>query len=174
MTPAPALDADTYAAQAAADREKTVIESESHQWRGIPLAPWGRALQTVYARLIALDVPGGDPEEIPALRARFDEMKARENVDVTFEQCANLEIYLPAAQKVLFLAAEPPDQWFHLRGQPARLLARIEAWGAEHIPPEETAAACTLAAQILTEHRALVPMHRPHGSPARAAADAGN
>lgn len=168
MTTAPPADSETnildFPTRAAADRERTVAECESHDWRGLPLSPWGRGLQTLYARLSALDVPGGDLEDIPRLRTRYEELQAREPSDLTFEQCVNFDLYLPAATKVIFLAAVPQQEWFHLRGQPARLLARMEEWGAEHIGDADKAAACLLASQILTEHRAVMPMLRQQES----------
>lgn len=168
MTTAPSADSETniidFPARAAADRERTVAECESHDWRGIPLSPWGRGLQTLYARLSALDVPGGDLEDIPRLRTRYEELQAREPSDLTFEQCVNFDLYLAAATKVLFLAAVPQQEWFHLRGQPPRLLAHMEEWGAEHIGDADKAAACLLASQILTEHRAVMPMLRQQES----------
>ena len=177
MNTAPPADPDpsseSYAATAEIERQRIVAESEAHAWRGQLLQPWARGTQTLYARLVTLDLPGGDLEDLPHMRQRFEELKAQNPTDATFDQCVDFDLYLPAATKVLFLVAVPGDQWFHLRGQPARLIAHIEAWGAENISDGEKAEACHLASRILTEHRAVMPMSRPMGGGHRSN-DAGN
>lgn len=174
---APTDDPSSHAAfalAAAEERRQTVLGSESHAWRAISLEPWNAGRQRLFARITALDVPGGNLEDLEQLRVRFDQLKAQEpDSTLTFAEVVNYDLYLPAAAKVLYIAAVPQDQWFHLRAHPARLLDAIEAWAEENILPEEIEAACDLARRILTEHRKLVPQLRVSGGP-RGSGQAGN
>jgi hypothetical protein len=168
------LDPAAFALAAAEDRRQTVLNSESHAWRDITLEPWNAGRQRLFARITALDVPGGDLEDLERLRLRFDQLKAEDpSSSLTFADVVNYDLYLPAAAKVLYIAAVPQDQWFHLRAHPARLLDAIEAWAEENIRLDEIEAACDLARRILTEHRKLVPQLRVSGGP-RGSGQAGN
>ncbi len=164
MLPAPPDTFEAFATTAAAERERIVSECESHDWNDLPLHPWSHERHSLYRRLQALDLPGGDLDDLPIMRQRYDALRAANPTDTTtFEECVDWAIYLPAAGKVLYIAAHTIEEWFHLRAHPVRLLAAIQAWQEKHIAPEQMPAACVLAQRILSEHRQLIPMLKPHG-----------
>lgn len=168
MLPPSSDSPEAFAAAAAEERRSIILNSTSHAWRDLPLQAWNAGRQREYARIAALDVPGGDLDDLERLKQRFDELKVQDPAStLTFADVVNYDLYLPAAMKVLYLAAVPRDQWFHLRAHPARLLDAIEAWGEEHIAPEEVEQACDLARRILTEHRAVMPQLRIQGGSAQ-------
>jgi hypothetical protein len=168
MLPPSDTDPESFAAAAEKDRRETVLGSNAHAWRSIPLQAWNGGRQREFARIAALDLPGGNLEDLEQLKERFDALKDKGPADLTFAEVVDYDLYLPAATKVLYLAAVPKDQWFHLRAHPARLLDAIEAWGEESIAAHDVPEACELARQILTEHRKLVPQLRVQGGSADA------
>lgn len=153
----------TAAITAESTRERIVAECESHAWKNVSLQPWSYECQTLLARIVACDVPGGDLDDLPRIRQRYDDLQAREPSDMQFEDVVDFDLYLPTAAKALYILAVPRSTWFHLRATPMRLLAAIEAWREENIQPQDVPAACLLAQRILSEHRQLMPMHRPRG-----------
>lgn len=165
MTTAPsdtpeALAAEAEAAQA---REEIVAESASFIWLDIPLQPWSYARESQLARLIAIDVPAGDLDELPQLQARLDELKAKDptTADMTLADVADVATYVPTAAKLLFIACVPQHLWFHLRGKPAALIAEVEKWAEENIPPDQECEACVLAQKVRSAHLQIMAMRRP-------------
>lgn len=50
---------------------------------------------------------------------------------------ATEEAYMPGAWSVLWLCTHTPDQWRHLRNQPALWWEEIEAWAETHCPRDK-------------------------------------
>lgn len=80
--------------------------------------------------------------------------------------------FLPATQRVLWLAHHTPADWSHLRADPASWLLQIEIWADAHIPDDQLEAAVRLAHLLRTEHRQFITIPRPEKHSPRT--DAGN
>lgn len=175
MQTAPPDSEETIHEQTAeAARVAAVSESESHTWNGVPLQPWGEACASLHARLVALDLPGGDLDELPRIQARLAEKQAAEPElrHLSLEDVVDLQTYLPTAAKLLYIAAEPREKWFHLRARPMTLIAEVEAWTAANIAPDQACAACLLAQKISTTHLQVLALRRVKRM--GVSADAGN
>lgn len=144
------------------ERERIVANAEFHAWNGTALEPWSEARESLLARLVELDVPGGDLNDLPRIKARFEELIAANKIEasVRLEDVVNLSLYLPTAAKLLYLASYKPEEFYHLRGRPALFIDTIDLWAATNIVPEQQAEACFLAQRIRSEHKALVPVRR--------------
>lgn len=156
-----------WAARAEAEREKAWQEDGEAEWNGQRLQSWSRARETLLARLVAVDVPGGALEDLAAMQARLDERKAQDPGNdalqaATLEGFVNVMEYLPTAAKVLYLAAHEPQEWDHLRGVRVTVFLRaIEEWAETAIEPGAEWKAVMTAVNITTAHRQMVAMRRP-------------
>ena len=156
-----------HVAEAERARETTWAEDKERAWNGQPLLPWSRGRESLLARLVAADVPGGDLEDVPLIEGRLERRKEEtpesEAVQaLTIEGVINVLEYLPMAAKLLYLARHEPQQWDHLRGQHvAAFLRAIETWAETAIEPGQEWLAVRTAVEIKTAHRKMMAMRRP-------------
>lgn len=152
-------------------REQAFAARHERVWRGKPLLPWTRERDSLLSRLRELDLPGDDFEDVPGVQARYAEQMSKMQRDmqaigqtapvIPFENVIDLNLYLPGAAKLLFLALHEPADIIRIRGTPTRFLAAIEEWSATNILDHEMLDACLLAAEVRGAWKKFRAMHRP-------------
>ena len=154
-------DDPTAELTASLQREQTYAALGTRTWNDLPLHPWSMARDSLPSRLIALDLPGHDLADLPLIRERYAELCAKNPAAPPIESLLDFGLYLGSAAKLLSLAAHAPEDFDALRSKPARFLREIEDWSVENITPDQTPAACLLAAEIRTAWRQFRPIPRP-------------
>lgn len=160
---APPIDVRDYEAEAAALRQRAYDEASEGVWNGKRLFPWSQGRQSIHARLLALDLPGPDLDELSFYAAYLEARKREHPTEVlpTLPQLINFEALLPAAAKLLYLSSHKPEVLDDLRATPWRLIREIEKWTEANIAPDQVEEACWLAQRIRAAHRSAQAMHRP-------------
>jgi hypothetical protein len=157
-----------YEQTTAAAREEAYAAASEHRWNDKTLQPWSQERESLLVRLVEADVPASDLEQIPLVRARLqsrlDALRAagQPAPEMTVEEVLDVQLYLPTAAKLLYLASHEPQQFDHLRGRDAgRFLRAVESWAAEAIQPGQEWPAVLLALEIRTAHHRVRALRRP-------------
>ncbi len=173
-TPAPVtgrrVHFSEYALQAERKRREDYDSAREAVWNGEPLQPYSRARESLLVRLIELDVPSSDLDDLSYYAAHLDAYMAENPnaVRQSIGELADLSSYLPTAAKLLFLCAHPAEAFDSLRGKPGKFIRAIEDWAEKNIRPEQIEEACWLAMRMRYAHRSVMAMHRPQKGDGRA------
>lgn len=175
LTPPPGSQEDeVFAARAAEARELAWdLAAEPFFGEDMPLKPWSRERHLLAMRLIAMDVPGPPLEELGRLQLRGAEWAKARGIDTPpLTDFVDILPYVPAAEKILFIAAHDPQELAHLRGpRVERFFSAIAKWSEANIRPDQFELACLTALQLTTQHEQMMAMPQP-GKKGRA--DSGN
>ena len=158
---------------AAALKRETVFRAmHERQWRGVPLQPWSKERDTLFARLVEMDLPGESLDGLPGMVALYEVESAKDPKFSPLEQIIDVSLYLSSAAKLLWLALHDEGEILRLRTRPQLFLSTVDKWSAENITDAEVFDACLLAAKIKNEWKQFRPMYRPSGRTGNA--DSGN
>lgn len=166
-----AIPEDTTVAQAAQVKREVAWQTRADwSFLGKTLEPWSMGRESLFVRLIESDTPGESLENITLYEQHIARVKAEAEKKGLLHEVSHLTVadllnafsLLPAAAKVLYLAAHKPDAWDHLRGkESARFLRAIEEWSERTIPPDQHWPAILLARDIRDQHRSVIAVRRP-------------
>jgi hypothetical protein len=170
----------TAAASRAAAIERDTL---GHHWRDTALHKWNARREILYLALEShlqknpdmLSAAENPLDYLDVLEARLnDALSKRTEPDADTHPSDLIEWarFMPAAARVLWLAHHEPQDWLHLRADPAAWLAQIEEWSYDAIG-DDVEAAVRLASLLRTEHRQFITLPRPEKG-GRPRADAGN
>lgn len=164
--PLPTAEGETaFSLQAAEERQQAWDLAQSPTFAGLDLYPWSRERHRLALQLLAADVSVYDLDTLSRVQGRLVEIARQNNlpkVPTLAEADIDLRLYLPSAEKVLFLAAHQPEQFLHLRPSLSKFLDVITEWGAATIAPDQYEEACLCALRLMTQHEKSVPMHQPN------------
>lgn len=158
--------------EAAAKREEIYKAFQEREWRGVPLKAWSKERDSLFARLVEMDLPGESLDNLPGIIALYDAEAAKDPKMSPLELIIDVSLYLSSASKLLWLCLHSEEEILRLRTRPALFLSTIEKWSSDNITDAEVFDACMLAARIKNEWKQFRPIYRPSGRAGRD--DSGN